>query len=993
MPESNEEKSSLRRTAEPRQTLGFMPRAVSGSLPLDLISNGKEDVWQPAVVFAPPHLRKAESKSLNDWQSGGSSVEGGLTAEPAAAKLRSSLLASESPALLSEPDPSDELFLEQSGAMLSSGSQQWNSRFGASASDASYDFNEYMMLRHPDDALPNGSNVLFPSDPKFQLLLNEADKAIAAFIEGVSLRYSHNRPQIYQYGIGLKPMLYSWWFQVCAMRAFNQLHRYSRSEIKEHAYNATPYEYYGQSLSYYLLSSSVRGEVDAYLAGNGNSSKLQQIVTAAFWEKVMSGVFEEYFDRNGIPQVDPYVPDGEYPFDPYPAHDVFFGLQVVNRQSWRLLGYARSELVKSIPLGPKETQKVSVKIHRRTKTTHSSEESSSYETSSDNSTTSKDTSEVVAEASQKLNMHAEAEVSGGYGPFVQAKVSGGIAQDTASSSKDTKTRLNEMMQKTASKMKRDTKVTVSSETEVTFEDSRSSELTNPNDEIAVTYLYHRLQQRYWVSTEIAEVNSVVFVPEPIPDWHAINEEWIEQHGDILAGALLDPDFGPILATICKEPANLEYSDSSKFMLAVDAGIKAAADYKGFTGGGAMPDLLASGQAAYERQYERENHLRMDQRRRAHQTERLLVHIRRNILHYMRAIWASEDYDQKMQRYSRMRVATEWSFVPSGLKKGNPLEVEGTFVPSAGSARPLTEVINPIGPIGYLFNCAIYQLRDHPKLANLNQALAYLRSTYARFAVQASASSPALTVRQAVCYEPRSFAREYTLTYRQKRGKWLIPTSHPDEMDWLVVGIMPDGSLDALGFRIWLDGTPADGDKLTVSIRITGDLEDPHLRMLRMQYPLPAAEEEASFFTPKLLREMADVLPELSLGYDPAEWSNLDTGQQGAYRSLYHQFLMMRESGRLVTLDTANLVLDLEISQSPALEPFKRLHRYIDVKKEYEEYRRRALDNERRARLLDKAILGDPDIERIALITDAISKDQVASAEALEELDSDTDSKN
>jgi hypothetical protein len=90
-------------------------------------------------------------------------------------------------------------------------------------------------------------------------------------------------------------------------------------------------------------------------------------------------------------------------------------------------------------------------------------------------------------------------------------------------------------------MKRDTKVTVSSEIEQTFEETRSSELVNPNDEIAITYLYHQLQQRFWVSTEIAEVYSVVFVPEPIPAWDDITEDWVREHGDIIAGALLDPN--------------------------------------------------------------------------------------------------------------------------------------------------------------------------------------------------------------------------------------------------------------------------------------------------------------------------------------------------------------------------------------------------------------------------------------------------------------------
>src|SRR6476661_4566173 len=137
------------------------------------------------------------------------------------------------------------------------------------------------------------------------------------------------------------------------------------------------------------------------------------------------------------------------------------------------------------------------------------------------------------------------------------------------------------MEKTASRMKRDTKVTVSTEQEETFEETRASELTNPNDEIAVTYLYHRLQQRYWVSTEVAAVDSLVFVPEPLPGWSEIDETWIREHGDIIAAALLDPECAPVLAAIRKEPADLEYSPTAVFSNAADAGIAAAGTYRAF----------------------------------------------------------------------------------------------------------------------------------------------------------------------------------------------------------------------------------------------------------------------------------------------------------------------------------------------------------------------------------------------------------------------------
>ncbi|MCY7290219.1 MAG: hypothetical protein LH624_18740, partial [Cryobacterium sp.] len=275
----------------------------------------------------------------------------------------------------------------------------------------------------------------------------------------------------------------------------------------------------------------------------------------------------------------------------------------------------------------------------------------------------------------------------------------------------------------------------------------------------------------------------------------------------------------------------------------------------------------------------------------------------------------------------------------------------------------------IGPIGFLLNCAIYQLRDDPKLVNLHQALSYLRAAYVRFAVTVTTSAASgVTLRQTVASAPRSFSADYTFTYRTNRGKWLVPVPGRTEGDLIEVRVLPDGSLEALGLRLWLDGTPANMATLTIRLRATGDLEDPHLRLVQILHPLPAPSDETLVFTDNLLREMVTVLPELApSGSSAPGWSGLTNEQKARFREAYHRFLMLRESGRLVTLDTANLVLDLEIGNAPALEPFKRLHRYLDVEKAYQELRRSALDNIRRDELLKKGSLGDPDIERVTLV--------------------------
>ena len=123
------------------------------------------------------------------------------------------------------------------------------------------------------------------------------------------------------------------------------------------------------------------------------------------------------------------------------------------------------------------------------------------------------------------------------------------------------------------------------------------------------------------------------------------------------------------------------------------------------------------------------------------------------------------------------------------------------------------------------------------------------------------------------------------------------------------------------------------------------------------------------FDETTLRRMAETMPEVlrAIGTQYV-WSALTQQQKEALRKHYHEWLVLRDSGRLVTLETTNVVLDIEVSPTPIMEPFKRLHRYIDVLKEREALLRASLENQRRQALLDAGRLGDPDIENVSMIS-------------------------
>src|SRR5262249_33489908 len=74
----------------------------------------------------------------------------------------------------------------------------------------------------------------------------------------------------------------------------------------------------------------------------------------------------------------------------------------------------------------------------------------------------------------------------------------------------------------------------------------TGEISNPNDEIPVTYLFYQLQRRYRINEEIRSVTPVVLVAQEFPRPSDIDEDWIVAHDWILRRVLLDDSFVPAL---------------------------------------------------------------------------------------------------------------------------------------------------------------------------------------------------------------------------------------------------------------------------------------------------------------------------------------------------------------------------------------------------------------------------------------------------------------
>jgi hypothetical protein len=710
------------------------------------------------------------------------------------------------------------------------------------------------------------------------------------------------------------------------------------------------------------------------------------VFTAAVWlaaiGKIKDALLKDF--PNPFEQSNPEYE--RYPFKPYPGRTVNFGLRINYRQTWNDLGTQQGPVVRTLPLGPSQSEKVSTRFVRNRTMSRSKESLVETERDRESTETTSDSSDVVREASESTNWYVEAAMSAsGYGMSASVKAGGG--GESSSSSKDAKSHLNETMEKTASRMRSETKAVISTSQEATFEETRATEITNPNEELAITYVYRQLLRQYRVTTEMAEVDSVIFVAEQVPKPSEITADWIRRHDSIIASVLLDRSLAEDLALIRSTTPEPQTSDAETAPInqMMDQATQSLGNYKDT--GGTLPDIFRTPQEAYSKSVEQKLERNRREQQRLQREYRVIDHIKNNILHYCRAIWGSEDPDVRQQRYSEIMVPVNWQPVPSA--DGSQDRFQAVLQDQARDIRPLSEIINPAGPIGFACNYAIYYLKSTAAVVNLNSALSLFRSHYVlhRITIDPSPSnrSDARIMQLAITHVSYpEFELEFSYVANQPK---LVMTSDAGQtvLDYGAdnLGKPFDGFADPFGLRVVIDSEsgnlPELGDKWSVTIEPTEYLEDPELRQLKWDVPLPALAREIDVFTDTVLAEMADLLPEVAnrfraeaIGQGLPEdtllsWPELSGDTQIFIREHYHRYLLIRRYTKIIPVDSNNLLLDLELGKTPALEEFKRLHRYVDVLKAMEEQQQLDLENERRGKLLEEERLGDPDIEKVTVV--------------------------
>jgi hypothetical protein len=230
-----------------------------------------------------------------------------------------------------------------------------------------------------------------------------------------------------------------------------------------------------------------------------------------------------------------------YAFTVFREKAVNFGMVVTYRQTWTPEHYQVGDLVKTIPLAPRETRRYTTKqVTKKSRTAKELEDNlRAGKTGAD--ATARADREIVDRAQKNTNFKVTADGSfGTEANKIHATAEAG-GDDTAFS-QATKKNFHEAVLKSAQEYKHENRMEVETAEATETESTTFHELQNPNDELTVTYLFYELQRTYRVREKIHQVTPVILVANAVPAPNEIDDAWLVEHDWILRRVLLDDSF-------------------------------------------------------------------------------------------------------------------------------------------------------------------------------------------------------------------------------------------------------------------------------------------------------------------------------------------------------------------------------------------------------------------------------------------------------------------
>lgn len=719
-----------------------------------------------------------------------------------------------------------------------------------------------------------------------------------------------------------------------------------------------------ETLGYHAQLDILRAEADRIVA-NGRRRLLEREATGPW--KPTHTLVESLRTRRGT----------RYPYRFFAAssraRSVNFGLIVTYRQTWTPISYQVGELVRTIPLAPREGRKFSTRTMVRTRRATQEVETNLVSRRRESEEHSRAEAEIVARASTKTNFNLSSEGTfsfqeAGFGG--SAKTTSVFSRDAEQHSEAIKKEFREAVLKSAEEFRNERKMEVSTEETAETERTESGEIQNPNDEIPVTFLFYELQRRYRVAEKLHRLRAVVYVAQEVPRPKEIDATWIIEHDWILNRSLLDDSFAPAIAyastTMVSEEVVLRELRDALYRqrrlveeLKEDvadrratAGLRYAAlerqiernaqasegggglfgslgdalgglDLGGRIVGGALDFLTGGGDGDAEAAQTREGAARdaFDRERREEQERAARLE---NAVSSLAAM--EREYADRLGRH--LREVTQVERLASHIVANITHYMQAVWAHEPDDQRFL-------------------RLRDVPvPVFTRNRQL------------------PRFVIDPRPIAAPPDLPRLRSRTYGVSVGPSIVPPpAQPQQIQTRPLAEVADLS-QPLGFLGNYMILP-----LYESNPITDTMMDPYVTLAEGEYgitdPDPLGnmtlDEFADYVCCLRKRLFGHVAPNAPAGTQPAEWRAIEPVLRAALRRLLQ--LALRNNDEVV-IPTDSLFIEALPGAHSVMERFKNLHRQIDVRAAQENLRRSQLDNVRRAERLITGALEDPDIEAV-----------------------------
>jgi hypothetical protein len=300
------------------------------------------------------------------------------------------------------------------------------------------------------------------------------------------------------------------------------------------------------------IATSISKRSIARSAGTPLGQRMIQSLTEQVERLIESVRHDNYYSLHKTLRDLHHRLNSKYEFTVFAAdkdhHSVNFGLMNTYRQQWTPLTYQAGRLVETCALSPKEERKYSVKTTRNEKRSSKEAKKNNSSITNEQHSTSKVEAEIMAKAQNKTTFGLSAE--GDYDIGISSgKSTTTFGVEAINESAQNRKDFREAVLKAVQDYKEETSMEVTTDVDSASEYNESGTIVNPNDELAVTYLFYELQKRYRVSEQLYRVMPVILVAQEVPSPDQITPAWIISHDWILNRHLLDDSFRPTLRYI------------------------------------------------------------------------------------------------------------------------------------------------------------------------------------------------------------------------------------------------------------------------------------------------------------------------------------------------------------------------------------------------------------------------------------------------------------